>query len=208
VGVLLLALAGCSGEEDENEPRAEHAPHVVQPGAPGEPSHTLSEDDLAELEPPAHTDADVRFVQGMIPHHQQALVMAALAPRNGAGRDVRLVARRIALSQEAEIELMKVWLTERGESASAGHHQGMLMPGMLTEAKLARLEAARNGAFDRLFLRSMIRHHHGALTMVRQLYAAGGGQEPAVDFLARNVDSDQQIEIERMQGLLAQLEAS
>jgi uncharacterized protein (DUF305 family) len=202
----VLALAACNSDGDE--PAGEPAPHVVQPGAPGHPSQTLSEDDLAELEPPAYTDADVQFIQGMIPHHQQALVMAALAPQNGAGADVRLVARRIALSQEAEIELMKVWLRERGESAAAGHHQGMLMPGMLTPAKLARLEAARQGAFDSLFLRSMIHHHQGALTMVRQLYAAGGGQEPAVDFLARNIDSDQQVEIERMQGLLAQLEAS
>ena len=102
---------------------------------------------------------------------------------------------------------MKIWLRERGEAAPGAHHQGMLMPGMLTEAKLARLEAARKRAFDRLFVRSMIYHHQGALAMVRQLYAAGGGQEPAVDFLARNIESDQQVEIERMQGLLAELGA-
>ena len=206
MGVLLLALAGCSGGDDE--PEAQPAPHVVQPGAPGEPSHTLSEDDLAELEPPAYTDADVRFVQGMIHHHQQALEMTSLAPRNGAGRDVRLIARRIQLSQEAEIELMNVWLRERGEAGSGGHHAGMLMPGMLTEAQLNRLRAARGDSFDLRFLRSMIQHHQGALTMVRRLYAQGGGQEPATDFLARNVDSDQQVEIERMAGLLAELEAS
>jgi uncharacterized protein (DUF305 family) len=79
------------------------------------------------------------------------------------------------------------------------------MPGMLTEAQLDRLAAARRTAFDRLFLESMIRHHQGAVTMVTQLYAGGAGAEPAIDAFARSVEADQQIEIDRMRKLLAAL---
>ncbi len=64
---------------------------------------------------------------------------------------------------------------------------------------------ARGDAFDRLFLQLMIRHHQGALVMVQQLYAAGGGLEPASDRFAREVDADQTIEINRMQDFLAKL---
>ena len=86
-----------------------------------------------------------------------------------------------------------------------GHAHGagrVLMPGMLTDADIGRLAAARGPAFDRLFLSSMIRHHEGALTMVQELYTAGGGAEPDAGAFARHVESDQQIEIGRMPQLL------
>jgi len=78
-----------------------------------------------------------------------------------------------------------------------------LMPGMLTERQLAQLGRAKGRPFDRLFLEFMIRHHEGALTMVRRLYAAGGGLESEADSFARHVEADQRIEIARMQQLLA-----
>ena len=212
LGVLIaaVALASCGGDGDEQA-----APNVVQPGAPGEPARTLSEDELANLESPKYNDADVRFMQGMVHHHAQALAMTALAPRNRAGRDVRLIARRIALSQDAEFELMRDWLLDRGQAAPTlhkahGHAHGVLagvrMPGMLTQARLDRLRAARGPSFDRLFLRDMTFHHQGALTMVGRLYDQGGGLESASDAFARHVYADQEIEIGRMQELLATLE--
>ena len=79
------------------------------------------------------------------------------------------------------------------------------MPGMLTESQLKRLARARGSTFDRLFLRSMIYHHRGAVEMVEALYAGNGGSESEIDAFARHVDSDQQIEIDRMQDLLAKL---
>ena len=78
------------------------------------------------------------------------------------------------------------------------------MPGMLTEAELRRLEQAKGQAFDRLFLRFMIQHHRGAVQMVEDLYATEGGAEPEVDALARHIDSDQLIEIGRMEEMLAE----
>jgi uncharacterized protein (DUF305 family) len=214
VGAALL-LAGCStgsSESEEGQPTGETAPNIVQPGAPGEPSRTLSVEELAALEGTEHGDIDVAFMQGMIHHHAQALRMTALVPERSASAKVELLAKRIDVSQEGEIEQMSDWLKERGEPAPElhrlhGHAHGggqVLMPGMLSEPELRRLEAATGEQFDRLFLEFMIRHHEGALKMVEQLYAGGGGLESAVDAFARHVDADQQIEIGRMQELLAE----
>jgi uncharacterized protein (DUF305 family) len=214
LAVLATALAGCSGGPD-GQPAAsgETAPNIVQPGAPGEGTRTLTPEELAEIESPDPTQADVRFVQGMIHHHAQALRMTNLVPERSRRRAVELLARRIDLSQESEIDLMRRWLEARGEEAPElhrphGHAHGTgqgLMPGMLTERELDRLQAARRSRFDRLFLQFMIRHHEGALRMVGDLRAAGGGAEPEIDAFARHVESDQQIEINRMLQMLAKL---
>lgn len=164
-----------------------------------------------------HVDADVRFVHGMIGHHEQALVMAAMAPTHGASDRLQLLARKIDLSQRDEIASMRRWLEDRGLPLTADAHAGhgahgadhATMPGMLTPAQLAELDAARGAAFDRLFLTYMIRHHEGALTMVKELFAApGGGQEPELFGLAADVDADQRAEIARMHEMLDTLPPS
>lgn len=212
--LVAVAVAGCSSGDDEAEP-GEAAPNIVQPGAPGQPSRTLSADELAELEPPAHGDVDVAFMQGMIQHHAQALLMTSLVPTRTDSRDLPLLARRMEVSQESEIELMRKWLEERGKEAPAVHRvhghahgprAGELMPGMATEAELRRLRRARGERFDRVFLELMIRHHEGALTMVRRLELSGGGLEPNIGAFARHVEADQAIEIARMEDLLGRLE--
>ena len=159
---------------------------------------------------PRHTDADTRFMQGMIAHHRQALVMTALVPERTGNRGIQLLSERIEVSQRDEIRQMERWLQSRGEAlpdpamhehAAMGH--GPLMPGMLSAEGIARLEAARGPAFDRLFLESMIRHHEGALEMVGSLLATpGAGQEVDVFRFASDVDADQRIEIERMRRML------
>lgn len=211
---LLLALlaAACSGGDTE-QPAAETAPNIVQPGAPGQTGRTLSADELAEIEETPHTDADVEFMQGMIHHHAQALRMTSLVPERSGGHGIPLLAERMDISQLSEIELMQKWLKVRGRAAPTLHREhgeahgagGGTMPGMLNPAQLKELERAEGRAFDRLFLRFMIQHHRGAVTMVRELYAAGGGAEPETDAFARHVEADQEIEIARMQELLAEL---
>ena len=210
-----LALAACSGgggeARVEGQTTGEVAPNVVQPGAPGQPTRTLSADELAKLPTETYGEADVRFMQGMIHHHAQALRMTALVPRRSTDADVEQLAKRIDVTQEAEIEQMRRWLTTRDEPApilhrAHGHAHGIgvaRMPGMLSDAQLRKLERARGGAFDRLFLRFMIQHHRGALVMVERLYAQNGGLESEADAFARGVDADQLIEIARMQDLLA-----
>ncbi len=205
LAVVLIAGSG-DGSGETSTPEAAAA-NVVQAGAPGEASRTLSADEAAAIEPPRHTDLDVAFVTGMIHHHAQGIEMTGLVPDRGAGSKLPLLAERTEISQEGEIELMERWLEERGEEAPSmmehDHgHGAHLMPGMLTEAQMMRLEATRGAAFNTLFLRSMIRHHLGALTMVRQLREANGGLEPALDKLAREIEADQAIEIDRMRELL------
>src|SRR5918992_330997 len=160
VAVVLLATSG--GDSGEADRTSAAAPNAVQPGAPGEPSRELSADEAADVKTPKHTAADVDFMQGMIHHHKQALVMTGYVAERSVGRDIPLLSKRLELSQKNEIEFMEKWLKDRGKGASHGHE---LMPGMLTDAELARLEAAKGRRFNRLFLRGMIRHHQGALTM-------------------------------------------
>lgn len=167
------------------------------------------------------TRADVAFMQGMIAHHGQALEMTRLVPTHTENTQIRLLARRIDVSQQDEMATMRRWLQDRGEAvpaanaAHAGHDMaGMqhdssamrheMMPGMLTPQEMAQLAAASGADFDRLFLTFMIKHHEGALTMVSQLLASPGAAQQSDTFaFANDVDADQRAEIARMQRLLA-----
>jgi uncharacterized protein (DUF305 family) len=202
LAVLLPVLVGaCSAS-----PRAA-GPVVVAPGAPGEASRTVEAATVATGERAAYVAADVRFMQDMIQHHAQALDMTRLIADRTEDETIRRAGQRIDASQEDEIALMRRWLEARGErttpsAAHAGHH---LMPGMLDADAMARLAAARGEAFDRRFLESMIRHHEGALVMVRDLFATeGAGREPEIYQFANHVDADQRAEIARMRRLLNQ----
>jgi uncharacterized protein (DUF305 family) len=211
--------AGCSGGEDSppSPPAtagapAEPATPIVQPGAPGEPSRAITADEAVELQRVEHTPADVEFMQGMLHHHAQALVMTDLARDLRRGGDVALFARRMDISQLDEIERMETWLRDRDEPVpTAAEHErehgpgGERMPGMLDREELGQLAAARGATFDHLFLRGMTRHHRGALAMVAALRADGGGLEPEIDAFARHVEADQDIELGRMDDLRSAL---
>lgn len=208
--VAAAVLAGCGGSD---KPPQEPQANIVQPGAPGEPSRKLSATEAAAARSTKHTKADVEFMQSMIHHHWQAVLMTKWAPRRSPGPDVPLMAQRMEISQEAEIEVMQAWLRERGIKPNepgdhSGHDHGTgegMPPGMLTSRQLGRLFNTKGRAFDRLFLRYMTFHHQGALQMVQQLVADGGGAEPELDAFTRHVEADQGIEIARMQDLLAEL---
>ncbi|MDX2192482.1 MAG: DUF305 domain-containing protein [Gemmatimonadales bacterium] len=161
-----------------------------------------------------YTDADVAFMTGMIGHHQQAILISEWAPTHGAGPAVRRLAARIINAQNDEITVMREWLRERGKPVPGGDHDHAamdhgghgdhgLMPGMLSEAQLRQLDAARGADFDRLFLTFMIQHHQGATHMVKTLFATdGAGQENLVFKFASDVNVDQTTEINRMQLML------
>jgi uncharacterized protein (DUF305 family) len=180
---------------------------IVQPGAPGESTRVISPDAAIDLSHVTYTAADVRFMQGMIGHHAQAVEMVELAGGRTRREDVRILGRRIAASQADEIALMRRWLEVRGQEVPSehAHHEpgATLMPGMLTSDEMARLRAATDAEFDRLFLEGMIKHHAGALTMVDQLFSTpGAGQEVEMFTFASDVDADQRIEIGRMNAML------
>ena len=170
-----------------------------------------------------YTAADVAFMQGMIGHHAQALTMSALVAERSTTPAMALLAERITVSQQDEIAIMQRWLAERRQTvpAVAGGHDAHAMhgasggasgdtahsmPGMLSPAQMDSLTAARGRDFDRLFLRYMIQHHEGALTMVVDLLKTpGAARDPMVFQFVSDVDTDQLAEIRRMQAMLAPL---
>ena len=201
------------------------APPQTTPG-PASPPDDISRNPAAMVAAdggiPPYTEADVKFMQGMIAHHGQAITMAALALTNTTSNDVRVLAARIDVAQRDEIALMQRWLRRRGQAVPdpmagagmAGHHAGHdmstasgapTMPGMLTAEQLAQLRAAKGVEFDRLFLTFMIQHHDGAVEMVNELFAStGSGQDTELWQLAADIEADQGSEIARMLVMLEQ----
>ena len=208
--VLLTAVAGVSCRTAAGT-TVDPAPPIVQPGAPGQPSRVIAADQAVDLSQVQHTAADVRFMQGMIGHHQQAVEMTALLRTRTAREDMRALGLRIEVSQVDEIKMMQRWLEVRRQNVPGPHamhmHGATLMPGMLTEEEMARLADANGAEFDRLFLEGMIKHHAGALTMVKDLFSTpGAGQESEMFAFASDVDADQRMEIDRMSAMLRELQ--
>ena len=156
------------------------------------------------------TPADVKFMQGMIGHHAQAVEMVELLKLRTTNPDMQKLGLRIEVSQEDEIKMMQKWLQVRGQSLPDPHlHHthpeapGAMMPGMLTQAEMDKLAASKGPDFDRLFLEGMIKHHGGAITMVEELFKApGAGQDGEIYAFASDVDADQRMEIDRMGAML------
>lgn len=206
---------------------------VVVPGAPGEANRTLTQEQAQALQRVSYTEADVAFMQGMIHHHAQALEMTELIGDRTDDEQMRLLGMRISLSQQSEIDLMKRWLSRRDEavpevtptgsalreqpmggmnhSGHGGHqamtasddHAGHQMAGMLSVAQMDSLRSAMGQEFEIHFLRFMIQHHAGALTMVETLLASpGAAQESEIYQFSADVETDQRMEINRMWAML------
>jgi uncharacterized protein (DUF305 family) len=186
------------------------APAVV--AAQGHAGHAAVPASPAAARP---SDADFAFIHGMIAHHAQAVEMVALVPPRSARREIRLIAERIDVSQRDEIQWMRDWLAEHGGAAGTGHDHAAMdhaamdhgaMPGMLSAEQMAALRQATGLAFDRSFLEGMIRHHEGALVMVKALLGAeNAAQRSEIFAFASDVDADQRAEIARMRRVLATL---
>lgn len=203
-----VLLASCAGGQATTAPA---------PGAPAasEPAHDMAGHDMAAMDPMSapvtipdgatYTEADVRFMQGMIAHHAQAIHMSRLAVDHQASPRLLKLAGKIDQSQVAEIRLMQEWLAAHGHvvpDTSSWRH--MTMPGMLTAAQLGTLDASRGAAFDQTYLRLMIQHHEGALAMVESLLATPrAGQEVDVSVFANDVQQVQTAEIGMMRQMLA-----
>jgi uncharacterized protein (DUF305 family) len=195
----LAALAACSG------PRA-GVQSSPQPAA--RPQGDLAAVARARTDSTIrpYTEADIEFMSGMIGHHAQAIVMAGWAPSHGGSSSVQVLAERIINAQQDEILTMRDWLADRHQPVM---QHDMLMPGMLSESQMQRLDQARGAEFDRLFLSFMIQHHKGAVSMVQQLFGSyGAGQDQTVFKFASDVNVDQSTEIARMERMLAALATS
>lgn len=175
-----------------------------------------------------YTQADIDFMSGMIHHHAQAITMSRWAPSHGAVASVQRLTARIINAQTDEIKLMQMWLKDRNQTiptvdstgaVTMGHSMAgmnmpgmkmdaapMMMPGMLSDAQMKELNAARGTEFDRLFLTYMMQHHRGAVSMVRTLFEArGAGQDEMVFKFANDVEVDQSTEIKRMLTMMLEM---
>jgi uncharacterized protein (DUF305 family) len=203
LATLLFAAAACSTSTRSAQPA---------------PQPATVHGDIANAKPDStrfpFTEADVRFMSGMIHHHAQAIAMAKMAPTHDAGPSLRILAGRVINAQTDEIALMSQWLRDHKQPVPEPNPKGMkmnmggmehvmLMPGMLTDEQMNQLDQARGLKFDELFLTFMIQHHQGALAMVKELFATpGAGQDETTFKLASDVNADQETEIERMQKML------
>ena len=229
ISAALVLLGVPAARAQQVNPANAPAP-IIQPGAPGQRSRTVSAKKLKAAPPPL--DVDIAFMQGMIHHHAQAVEMVDLLRTRGESKELEAFGEKIAISQTDEIQFMRQWLEERGKPSAMTHgaadHMNMdhmdhmnhapgaksaepldsmagmpPMPGMLTPEQMKALAAARGRAFDRLFLTGMIQHHKGALTMVDDLFRnPAAGQDAVLFDFATDVTNTQSAEIKLMQGML------
>ncbi|MEP3655458.1 MAG: DUF305 domain-containing protein [Litorimonas sp.] len=183
---------------------------IILPGAPGQSSQTLAASEAIKVANNSYSPDDVSFMQNMIPHHAQAVEMANLVADRTNQTDVTELAGRIRASQADEIKFMEDWLTERGEDIAmnghahhGGHHK---MAGMATPDQMQQLANSEGTDFDALFLRLMITHHEGALTMVEDLTdQPGSAYDPVLYDFITDIVNDQKSEIEQMSAILGSL---
>ncbi|SCG36216.1 DUF305 domain-containing protein [Micromonospora humi] len=210
------ALAGC---DDDSRPAADRpgpttagpatpsvtgtvsAPPVLVPGRPGEPATTRAAGQVRDAAQPRYNGLDVWYVRMMIPHHEQALEMAKLAPDRAADPRIRAVADRIRAAQGPEVGVLRAWLSTRDLPAEVAGHDHATMRGMQSAEAMRQLSDARGAAFDRLFVRMMTAHHEGAVVMSSDLLKVGADQ--TMQEFATGVAVEQSAEIGRMRALLA-----
>lgn len=182
LAVGVLVLAGCAGT-------------TVNDGG-GHMDGTSTQQGIA---------AEAMFAQMMIPHHEQAVVMADYAATRAQDPQIQALAQEIKAAQQPEIDLMASWLDEWGVPRMMGAdamtlHGGHGMSGMLTDEQLDELADSQGDAFDLLFAEYMIEHHLGAIDMARDVLASGS--DSRVLELAREIIVTQEMEILRLQAFL------
>jgi len=222
--ILFLVITGCKTTESTQ----------VQTEPESNPEQTVETDDRSELEDlywaridssrMSFTEADVKFMVGMIAHHAQALIMSRLAPENNASAEIRTLAYRIINAQKDEIASMQQWLRDRDQPVPEFEINGIdlivtidgepytmykKMRGVLSDRQIRELSEAKGNDFNRLFLKYMIEHHSGAVHMVHKLFNTDGAAQDERAFrLASDIQVDQKTEIERMRMMLDQLPSS
>lgn len=189
-----LLLSAC-----DNTPADEAANGHADHGGAGQTA-------VVTAEPAGFNPADVTFATDMIPHHEQAVELSALASERSTNPDLLALAKRISAAQEPEITTMKAFLVQWKENpqdnAGRGEHGDHGdMAGMVDQATMAKLQSSSGTEFDRLWLTSMIAHHRGAIEMAEEELADGKNVDAKA--LAQNIIATQQAENDEMDKMLA-----
>jgi len=195
-------LAGCSSGSDAGPAGTTPAPAATSSSA------SASQ---------AHNQADITFLQSMIPHHTQAVEMSKLAAQRASSPQVKDLAARIEAAQQPEIDqmngMLQAWNAATSETTGpsmTGMNHGNMggtgqmehgsMPGMMSDQQMQQLNQVSGPAFDRMFLQMMIQHHQGAVTMSKTELT--DGQNAGAKALAQSIIDAQEREITEMQTLL------
>lgn len=200
----LLAALGltASGAPPQGTPATGDGTRIIIPGRPGEPARVDTSGRLQAPEGDAYSAADAWFVRMMIPHHAQALEMAAFASTRAGNPQVAGIAGRIKAAQTPEIMQFKAWLDARKLSETEpGGHDHDTMPGMQSREAMRALGAAKGDEFDRMFVTMMTAHHQGAVEMAELRLRATG--DPMIERLAAAIAFEQAVEIDRMRDIIA-----
>jgi uncharacterized protein (DUF305 family) len=184
-----LVLSSCSGSAGSSAAARTDQQHSDAPAITGQPA--------------GYNADDVAFATNMIPHHRQAVELAALAPDRSSNPRLVALANQISAAQQPEINVMKVFLVQWNEnpdtnSGHAGH--GGTMVGMVDQATMTKLQSLDGAEFDTLWLQSMLSHHQGAVEMAKAEIANGDNVD--AKSLADNIVTTQQAEIGQMKQLL------
>ena len=189
-------------------PLIANQPPIIQPNIPGEESKNLTPEQASDIANTMYTSADVNFMQGMIIHHNQAIVMSNLVEGRTNSPAIIDLAGRIKVSQDDEINFMESWLKERDEMMHSHNHSHHSMKGMASQEQLVELAASLGNSFDELFLELMVVHHDGAIEMVSELSKfRGAAYDPVMNEFVSDLVNDQAVEIERMNILLTEISA-
>jgi uncharacterized protein (DUF305 family) len=185
-----VAVAGCGGSGD-----------AASAGA-----HSIQQTDTPVItgRPAGYNPDDVAFATNMVPHHKQAIALAALVPDRSADPDLVALAERITATQQPEVNVLNVFLVQWNENpdSAQGDHSGHgpTMPGMVDDATMTKLKTLHGADFDTLWLQSMISHHQGAVEMAKAEIANGANVD-AIS-MAKTMLAAQQNEIGQMKQML------
>jgi len=210
IAAVVVAVAGvavalgvrAAGSDDTPEAAGSPTPTsspvpVIVPGRPGESASVVPSDQLPAPDGNLYNQADAYFIRMMIPHHGQALEMAALVPDRAERPQIKAVASRIAAAQKPEVAYFHSWLKERNlpEQEPGGHDHGG-MRGMQPPEAIKALAGLKGAAFDKMFVDMMVAHHEGAIAMVTDVLRTGRDQR--IGELATGIAAEQQAEIARL----------
>ena len=187
VASLVLASTTACGVSDI----ASDAKNLLPSGIPTSISASTLESQTA------FSPSEIMFLQMMIPHHEQAVTIAAMAESQTQNAAILDIAKRISEAQQPEIDQMKKLLTDAGLPTFMDHDMGM--NGMIPQSELDKLSQVQDAAFDKLFLAAMILHHEGAIKMTSSILDSSN---PDIKQLAENITKIQTSEIAEMKALL------
>jgi uncharacterized protein (DUF305 family) len=199
---ITLGLAGCGGSNDAGGMGGmDHSASPMSQMPSTSPSSTDASPSASMAA--QFNDADVMFVQGMIPHHEQAVDMSdTLLKESGITADTTALAKQIQAAQQPEITTMESWLETWGKPADGGMDHGG-MGGMATDAEMKAFEQAEGSAAEKMYLEMMTKHHQGAIMMAQMEQKSG--ENPDAIRLAENIATSQKAELTTMKKLLAAL---